>query len=236
MSLKNNRFLNYKTIISILISVLGIWLGFKDFKFKEFADAFMSINLWYFFAAMIVVNFTVYLRAWRWKYLVLPICRVSIYELFKMEMVGYFGNNVFPLKMGEVLRAYTLGKNENISSVSAFGTIVNERLMDTLIFAFFIGLGIIIFPDFPDWVHNAGIAGIISLFVVGLVVLVLNFNKHSVQRTWEKIVEKYQDNKLFQAIMNLVDGLTTLFKTPHILLVIFLVKFVLVHMLKMFVN
>src|SRR6056297_1185434 len=209
MSLKNNRFFNYKTIFSILISILGMWLGFRNFDFKEFAEAFMSINLWYFFAAMIVVNFTVYLRAWRWKYLVWPIKRVKIWELFKVEMIGYFGNNVFPLKMGEVLRAYTLGKNEDVSAVSAFGTIVNERLMDTLVFAFFIGLGVIIFPDFPGWVHKAGMAALIGLGVFALAVLFLNTQKNFMNRNWQKLVDKFGDNKFFQTIINLVDGLKT---------------------------
>ncbi len=221
MSLKNNRFLNYKTIFSILISILGLWLGFRNFNFKEFAEAFMSINLWYFFAAMIVVNFTVYLRAWRWKYLVWPIKRVKIWELFKVEMIGYFGNNVFPLKMGEVLRAYTLGKNEDISAVSAFGTIVNERLMDTLVFAFFIGLGVIIFPDFPGWVHKAGMAALIGLGVFALAVLFLNTQKNFMTRNWQKLVNKFGDNKFFQTIINLVEGLKTLFNTPHIALIAF---------------
>ena len=219
--LKTNRYLNYKTIFSIIISILGIWLGFRDFKFGKFANAFLSINLWYFFASMFVVLFTVYLRAWRWKYLILPIKKITVWQLFKMEMIGYFGNNVFPLKMGEVLRAYTLGKNENIPVTATFGTIVNERLLDTLVFAFFIGLGVIIFPDFPDGIKKGGIAGIILLAIFAIVIIILNTQKHFMQRIWQKVVEKYNDKKLFHNLVSLIDGLTTLFKTPHIGLITF---------------
>jgi len=218
-SLKTNRFLNYKTIFSIIISALGIWLGFRDFDFREFADAFLSVNLWYFFASMFVVLFTVYLRAWRWKYLVMPIKKITVWQLFKMEMIGYFGNNVFPLKMGEVLRAYTLGKNENIPSTAAFGTIVNERLLDTLVFAFFIGLGVILFPDFPEGIRKAGIAGIAILVIFTIVILLINTQKNFVTTLWQKFNEKFNDKKLFHNLVNLVEGLTTLFKTPHIRLI-----------------
>jgi len=218
--LKTNKYLSYKTIFSLLLSVFGIWLGFRKFDFGEFTHAMLEINLFYFFAAMAVVIFTVYLRAWRWKYLVLPIKEVGIFQLFKMEMVGYFGNNVFPLKMGEVLRAYTLGKQEKISGVSSFGTIVNERLMDTLVFAFIIGVSIILFRDFPDWIQKVGRISMAGLLLFGVIVILLNYQKHFMARFWKKLQENHGDKKFFHTLINLVEGLKTLFNTPHILRII----------------
>ncbi|MBN2279030.1 MAG: flippase-like domain-containing protein [Candidatus Marinimicrobia bacterium] len=198
---------------------MGIWLGFRKFNFHEFMEAFLSVDLMYFFASMFIVLFTVYLRAWRWKYLVMPIKKIGVWQLFKMEMVGYFGNNVFPLKMGEILRAYTLGKYEKIPVTAAFGTIVNERLLDTLVFAFFIGLGLFIFPDFPEWIKKGGIAGIVLLSLFAIIVIILNTQKLFVKDLWEKLLVKHKDKKTFHSFANLVNGLTTLFKTPHILMI-----------------
>ena len=215
--LKTNKFINYKTIFSILISILGIWLGFKNFNFQEFAQALMDTNLFYLTLATLVIIFSVYLRAIRWKYLVLPLKEVKIYSLFEAEMIGYFGNNVFPLKMGEILRAYSLGKKEKIPVAAAFGTIVNERLLDVLVFIIIMGVGVFFFPDLPEWVRKTGIIGIAILIISIVSIIILNFKRHFIKKYWQKILDKYQERKFFHNIISLVEGLLTLVKTPHFL-------------------
>ena len=219
--LKTNRFINYKTIFSLIISILGIWLGFRKFDFYEFTDALMETNLFYFFSAMVIIIITVYLRAIRWKYLIAPLKDVKVYSLFEAEMIGYFGNNVFPLKMGEVLRAYSLGKKENMSVISAFGTIVNERLLDTFVFLIIIIVGAFLFPNLPEWVLTSGIAGLIILGIFGIAIIILNYKKHFIKKYWQQITTKYEDKKIFQTMVHLIDGLMTLIKTPHFGMIIF---------------
>ena len=47
-------------------------------------------------------------------------------------MIGYFGNAVFPFRMGELLRAFALSKDAKIETSTAFGSIVLERIIDML--------------------------------------------------------------------------------------------------------
>ena len=57
-------------------------------------------------------------------------------SLYRAELMGYFGNNVLPLRLGELMRAYLIGREWNLSKSYVFGTIVLERILDTISVAF----------------------------------------------------------------------------------------------------
>jgi hypothetical protein len=53
--------------------------------------------------------------------------------LFSATAIGYFGNAVLPMRLGEILRAYAIGnENTTVSRAAAFGTIVVERFVDMI--------------------------------------------------------------------------------------------------------
>ena len=47
-------------------------------------------------------------------------------------MIGYFGNNILPFRLGELLRTYIVAKDNYLSKGFVFGTVVIERLLDTV--------------------------------------------------------------------------------------------------------
>jgi len=70
----------------------------------------------------------------------------TITSLYKAELIGYFGNNVLPVRLGELLRSYLIGNEWNLSTSYVFGTVVLERLLDTLSLATLAFLLILIYP------------------------------------------------------------------------------------------
>lgn len=121
-----------QTVIGLLISVVGIYWAFHDFAFNQFVETINSVRYEYVLFACILIISSVWLRAIRWKYLFKSEDGVETYSLFRYELIGYFGNNVLPLRLGELLRAYILGKRYSLSKSYVFGTIVLERILDTL--------------------------------------------------------------------------------------------------------
>lgn len=85
---------------------------------------------WGFLAASIALNLTgLWTRARRWHYLFPPGSRPS--HLFNAVMIGYTGNNLLPLRAGEVLRAYVVvRRGQRLWTTVA--TIVVERVLDGL--------------------------------------------------------------------------------------------------------
>ncbi len=87
---------------------------------------------------MVVYFGAVWARTWRWHYLLRPVKPVSLRQLFPVVCIGYFGNNVYPARAGEVIRAFVLRRNEGISVSASLATIIIERVFDGLIMLLFV--------------------------------------------------------------------------------------------------
>jgi hypothetical protein len=119
------------------------------------------------------------LRALRWRYLLDPIKqRIGLRNLFSGVMVGYFFNNILP-RAGELARPYALAKLESIPKGAAFGTIVVERMMDTVSFLILVLLLPLIYrgpleETFP-WLAGAGttVGAVTAAVLVMLVVMMV---------------------------------------------------------------
>ncbi len=73
-----------------------------------------------------------YVRALRWKYILYSVKPdVKMWNLFGALMIGYGVNCVTP-KLGEVTRAIMIGRYENLSRSSMFGTVIVERVIDII--------------------------------------------------------------------------------------------------------
>jgi len=80
--------------------------------------------------SLIILSFI--FRALRWKYLIRSMKEIKTVNLFSPLMVGFM-SNMLPARAGEFIRAYLLGKKENISFSASFATIIVERLFDLAI-------------------------------------------------------------------------------------------------------
>jgi uncharacterized protein (TIRG00374 family) len=83
------------------------------------------------------------LRGIRWHFMLLPIKKISISVAMEGVIVGYMANNIFPVRAGELVRAFFIGNKESISRTSALGTIFIERMFDG-----FVIVGILIISSY----------------------------------------------------------------------------------------
>jgi uncharacterized protein (TIRG00374 family) len=74
----------------------------------------------------------VWVRALRWRHLTDPIRPLPNAALSRATAVGFMVNNLFPLRMGEVARCWYLSRETGISAAATFGTVILERVIDTL--------------------------------------------------------------------------------------------------------
>jgi conserved hypothetical protein len=77
-------------------------------------------------------------RAVRWQVLIRPIRAVPFRRLTAYMLVGYLANNVLPARLGELVRSHYLGDREGISRSATLGTVVVERVVDTVVL---VGIG-----------------------------------------------------------------------------------------------
>jgi len=75
----------------------------------------------------------VYFRALRWRHLTNPVQAIETGPLCRAVAVGFMANNLFPLRMGEVVRAWYLARETGAPTAALFGTVILERVIDTVV-------------------------------------------------------------------------------------------------------
>ena len=119
-------------IISALMTGVFLYLAFRGTNFTDVYRSMLAADYWWILLMIVILMVSNYLRAWRWRYLLDPLKRnIGMRNLFSAVMIGYLMNNVLP-RAGELARPYSIGKLERISKSAALGTIVVERIMDTV--------------------------------------------------------------------------------------------------------
>jgi uncharacterized protein (TIRG00374 family) len=171
--------LNWKLWAGLLVGALCLYLAFREVDFGQMWDSLKSANYWYLLPAILIVLFSHFLRAFRWRYLVDPVKRVDTPSLFSALIIGYGANMAMPAHLGELLRAYVLSQRHKIPMGSVFATIVMERIIDVFSLLVLMFSAVLIHP-FPQWVVKSGyimFAAALGSFVF------LVFSKKSPRRT-----------------------------------------------------
>jgi uncharacterized protein (TIRG00374 family) len=152
-------------VAAFALSALFIYLAFRDVEWVEMARALGNANhgLVLLGAAVGLAGFIV--RAFGWKFLLVPVGRMSGWHLFPPVAIGYMANNLLPARLGEFARAYVVGKQENVSKSAALATILVERIFDGLTLLMILAAVSLFFP-YPPWVKDGGL--IVAVIFVGL--------------------------------------------------------------------
>jgi len=190
-----------KSIGGVILSIVGIYWAFRDFNFSEFITSIQEINYFYLILATLFLWGSVWLRGIRWKWLFKDYNSPTIFSLYRAELIGYFGNNVFPLRLGELLRSYIVGKENSLSKSYVFGTVILERLMDTLALTLFSLLLLLTYP-LEGAVKKYVMWGGITSFVLIMVFLFIINRIHVFQTK----------NKILIIIKKILDGLLSIRK------------------------
>ncbi|MCI0475049.1 MAG: flippase-like domain-containing protein, partial [Anaerolineales bacterium] len=126
----------------------------------------------YLLPALALYFIGVGVRAVRWHFLLRPIKPIPSRALFPPVVIGYMANDILPARMGEIVRAYILGQQENVSKAATLVTIVVERVFDGLTMLTFIVAGTFVL-NFADAELNARLRVVGALFIGAIVAFAL---------------------------------------------------------------
>ena len=153
------------SIIPILISISCLYVFYiKVDDFSNFFNEIKNANYFYIIFATLLLFVTVWFRSIRWKNLLDSDSK--IYTLFKIQMIGYFSNNVLPFRAGELLRSFLVSDKGKISKSYALGTIIMERFLDMLMLLLMTVICIFISP-----ISDIGSFSIYYLFFIVLAII-----------------------------------------------------------------
>src|SRR5688572_21745484 len=124
--------------LGFAISGVFIYLALRGLNLQAVWQDIQSAQYGWLIPGVGVYFIAVWARTWRWHYLLRPIKRIPLRSLFPVVVIGYMGNNVYPFRAGEVIRAYVLKRNHDVSISASLATIIVERIFDGLVMLIFV--------------------------------------------------------------------------------------------------
>ncbi len=124
--------------LGVLISIFFIWFSLRGLHLDQFWDTVKSANYWWLIPGIGVYFIGMWIRAWRWHYLLGPIKKIPTKTMFPVTTIGYMGNNIYPARAGEVLRAVILKRKEGVPVSASLATIIVERIFDGVVMLAFV--------------------------------------------------------------------------------------------------
>jgi hypothetical protein len=124
--------------VGVVISVVFLYLALNKLNFADFVQSITHANYWWIIPGVAVYFVAVWARAWRWHYLLKPIKSIKTKVMFPITCIGYMGNNIYPARAGEVLRAVVLRRREGVSISASLATIIVERIFDGVVMLAFV--------------------------------------------------------------------------------------------------
>ncbi len=149
--------------LGAIISALLLWLALRGLHLVDVWQSLRGANYFWLLPGVAVYFVAVWARAWRWHYLLHPVKAIPTGTMFPIVAIGYMGNNIYPARAGEVLRAYVLKRREAVSVSASLATIVVERVFDGVVM-----LGFVIFnlPALAAVTADSGFVGSIQQVAV----------------------------------------------------------------------
>ena len=186
------------------LSFILFYLLIRRVAWKDIFNAFLGVNIYWFFFAILAGFSQILISAWRWQrvLVVLGSSAISIPKLINIYLFGFFFNNFAPANIaGDLARVGVLYQGGNTGKIGSVSVLI-ERIANL------IGLGIIalwaiISIQFPLKIQLTwSLAILLACILLGVLVLLylfaLNKNPKDIYFTNLRIVTKqiYKRNRL----------------------------------------
>ena len=220
MTQRTRRTLTY--VISGLVTVVFLYVAFRGIDLDLLFISIKSANYWWMLIVVILLMISHFFRAWRWRYMLNPIKRdIGMRNLFSSVLVGYLMNNMLP-RAGELVRPYAIGRLESIPKSAALGTIVVERIMDTVSFLILVAIVPLVYngplyETFP-WLKQTSTTISIAVFIFIVLVTLLMARRDwtdSLLRLLSKMLPANMSQKLERIAHSFLDGFLFLKEPQH---------------------
>lgn len=213
----------------IAVSLFFLVLLFRKIDFRQLFVALRAVDYIFIVLAVLFTFASYFLRAVRWKYLLISEKTIPLASLYPATIIGYMANNLLPARLGEFVRAYILAEREGLQTPAVFASLVIDRLFDG--FTVLLVLLITVFTlKMPNGMEDAGLAlkagGAVMFLIYCGVLLFLFLLKHRTMRTlaWVEFLlkpfPKSVSERLIPMLGSFINGIRMSSRGGHILAVI----------------
>ncbi|HVH05866.1 MAG TPA: lysylphosphatidylglycerol synthase transmembrane domain-containing protein, partial [Myxococcota bacterium] len=208
------RILSPRILLSFAVTAVALWFALRDLDFHEVWHSLRKASLLPLLGLSVPAHLAnIWMRGLRWRHLTERVADIPRSTFVRGQAVGFMANNVFPLRIGEVLRAWYVAREAGAPGAAILGTVIVERVIDAIVVlglaALVLGLGgakaagletrTVLFPLLA-----------IALAPLGFVVLLRLFPKQVIEhgaKIWGRVLPEAASARLAAGLGHLADGL-----------------------------
>jgi uncharacterized protein (TIRG00374 family) len=191
-------------ILGLAISAVFLALAFYDLHPEDVwgyiqrasAPLLIAAAIWYF-ASVIVI-------ALRWQYLLRATKRVSLGTLFRLVCISYMGNNVYPLRGGEMLRIVLLQRSDRVPIATSSVVVIVERVFDGLVMLTFVIVSLLLLDVNSPELRTIAVVTT-PIFVVALLVFFALALKPNLLRRLVEFFSRFLPGRLRDLVLRLAE-------------------------------
>jgi uncharacterized protein (TIRG00374 family) len=216
--------------LGVTISALFLWQALKSLQLEDVWSVLQDADYLWVIPGVGVYFLGVWARSWRWHYLLRPLKSISTRTMFPIVAIGYMGNNIYPARAGELLRAYVLRRREGIPMSASFATIVVERAFDGIVMLAFVFLNLSQLANltsdsgFIGNIRNLAILGAVGFLLAVIVFLLMAIYPQKATEFTSKMIHRFIparfQSTLQQMSERFIQGLASLRSPGDVLMVL----------------
>jgi glycosyltransferase 2 family protein len=220
----------WKFLLGVVISIFFIYIALRGQQLGEVWESTRSARFGWLIPAVAIYFLGVWMRAWRWHYMLRPLKKIPIRTMFPIVCIGYMGNNIYPARAGEVLRSVVLKRREDVPISASLATVVVERIFDGVVMLGFVFLNLpFIASQIGDantigWIQSLALWGGVAFAVILLVFLLAAMYPKIAER-WinffvDRLLPARWREKVYPIVSRFLSGLESL-RSPRDALMVF---------------
>lgn len=213
-----------KLLPGLAVSLVCLAVIFYLIDLDKFFQAMRQARLWLLGLGALLSIFWLFVRGMVWHTLLQH--KASYRDTFFTINEGYLLNNLLPFRLGELGRAYLLGRKAGLSFWQVISTILVERALD-LIMASGLFLSTLAFVVGASWARQAAMITAIVVITGLLILYLVARNQVLVRRLLDRLSQrsKIAQNLAGRQAQAFLDGLTVLTDTRSFLTAVGLMIF-----------
>ena len=211
------------------ISAIFLVIALRGMHLGDLWQTVITANYFWIIPGVVVYFLAVWARVWRWHYLLRSIKHIPIKSMWPPVVIGYMGNNVYPFRAGEIIRAYILKRKEGVSVSASLATILVERIFDGLVMLVFVLVSLRTVPNLPTFLKQTVILGSAAFLGALLVLSAWAILPTRIQAIYRPLIDRFLPEKFRERAKDMADnfthGLSSLRNVSDVLMV-FVTSFV----------
>jgi uncharacterized membrane protein YbhN (UPF0104 family) len=196
--------------VGLAVTAVFAYLAVRETRPGEVWEALRESDWLWLLPAFAVLAIGIVLRALRWWVLFSPATRPPIGPVLEATLLGYFFNNVLPLRAGEAARIVALRRRARGSWAETGATVALERAFDVMAV---LGILFVLVPWLPEvsWLRvAAALAALMLVVLVAAAVILALWGDRPLQRLLRPLVRFIHVDRVEAGGASLARGLVGL--------------------------